>query len=102
MGMKKGQKQYGKAFIEEILKLREDGLTNRQIGVTLGVDKKVIKQAITRHNAWQRKIEQGIMPLPQGRPRKNSLSEEQHKDRRIKVLEMQVELLKKFREELRR
>lgn len=100
--MKKGQKQYGKAFTEEILRLREAGLTHRQIGERLGVEKVVIKQAIGRHKIRQRKLEAGILPRPQGRPRKGSFTPEELKDRRIKELEMQVELLKKFHEELRR
>lgn len=38
MGMKKGQKQYGLCFTDEIFRLRGLGLSRKQIGEHLGVE----------------------------------------------------------------
>ncbi len=57
MGMKKGQKQYGKVFTERILQLKVEGMTHRQIAELRGVTKDVIKGCVARYNRNQRKLQ---------------------------------------------
>lgn len=104
MGMKKGQKQYGKAFTEQIFKLHYDeGKTLRETAETLGVNRKVIVDAITRENTRRKKLEAGEPPTPnRGRPRTKPMTTMEELQKRNKELEMENELLKKYHEELRR
>jgi len=99
-------------YEKEILKLKEQGLTLREIGERLGFTYKQLHKFITRHNANQRKIASGIVIKPKGRPRKDGnelpssiqqLSkvaqlqyEMARKDAKIKALEMETELMRDF------
>ena len=56
---------------KEILELKSQGLTEREIGNQLGFSIKQIHNFITRYNAKQRKLEAGITIKPKGRPRKD-------------------------------
>ena len=69
---------------KEILELREEGMTLREIGETLGFSYKTIREFITRSNRRQRKLAAGIVPKPKGRPRKaepDKFSMEYYKNR---------------------
>lgn len=94
----KRQKQFGEVIIDEVLKMKEQGKTNREISELYGFkDKYVIKQLIARYKRRQRKIEAGILIRPKGRPRKGTeLTDEQNKDNQIKQLKMENELLRSF------
>ena len=101
-----------KQFEQEILELKSQGYTLRAIGEKLGFTHKQMHNFITRYNANQRKQLTGIIPKPKGRPRKDGtqlppsiqqlskLSQMQYelasKDRYIKRLEMENELLRDF------
>ena len=103
MGMKKGQKQYGRMFTERIFALKAEGLTHRQIAVELGIEYVVIKKAVERENKRQRKANAGEIPkFRRGRPRVKPMTTLEELQKRNKELEMENELLKKFHEELRR
>ncbi len=96
----------------EILELREKGLTYREIGERFGFSKKQVKDFFDRYNAKKRKIEAGIVIKPKGRPRKDckelppsveqlsKLTQLQYeldkKERYIKRLEMENELMRDF------
>ena len=54
-------KHYGKLIIEEVLKLKSVGKTNREIGEKFELTLKQIKQLIKRYNSSQRKKEKGII-----------------------------------------
>lgn len=49
-----------KEYEREILKLKEDGLTHRQIGDKLGFTKEQIKEFFKRYHKKQRRIEAGV------------------------------------------
>lgn len=103
MAGKKGMRQYGKVIIAEVLAMKEQGRTNREIAEHFGFEKvKTIKNLLERHQRKQRRLEAGITPRPKGRPRKNEVATRDTKDNRIRQLEMEVDLLRAFRSELGR
>lgn len=96
-----------KEYETEILRLKEQGLTQREIGEKLGFSLKQVKNFITRYNANKRKVAAGIALKHKGRPPKDCVVSEQdkvaelkyilaRKDARIKRLEMENELMRDF------
>ena len=94
-------------YEREILELKAQGLTKREIGEQLGFSYKQIHNFITRYNAKQRKIEAGIALKAKGRPPKDyEINEDMkinelkyiiaRKDSKIKRLEMENELMRDF------
>lgn len=94
-------------YEEEILRLKEEGKTKREIGKIFGFSCEQIHNLISRYNARQRKIEAGIAIKRKGRPPKDyQISEEDkaaqlryiiaRKDAKIKSLEMENELMRDF------
>jgi hypothetical protein len=99
-------------YENEILKLKEKGLTHREIGEQLGFTKVQVKRFFERYRNTQKKLNAGITIKPKGRPRKDGttlppsvqqlskLSQLQYenasKDRYIKRLEMENELMRDF------
>lgn len=94
-------------YEKEILELREQGKTGREICEKFGFSKIQYKNFITRYNRRQEKIAAGIVIRKKGRPTKNSVVTEEdkmavlryklaRKDARIKQLEMENELLRDF------
>ena len=102
-------RSYGhmKEYEKEILKLKEEGYTKREIGEKLGFTKEQIHNFITRYNANQRKLAAGIALRRKGRPPKDTVVSEQdkvtelkyilaRKEAKIKSLEMENELMRDF------
>ena len=94
-------------YQEEILKLKEQGLSHREIGEKLGFSKVQIKEFFKRFRRKERKIAAGIVLKKKGRPAKGRIVTETdkinelkytitRKDARIKSLEMQNELMRDF------
>ena len=94
-------------YEKEILKLKEQGLTLKEIGERLGFTHKQIHNFITRYNEKQRKIAAGIALRKKGRPSKDDkctgtdkVNELKYiiarKDAKIKALEMENELMRDF------
>ena len=94
-------------YEKEILKLREQGISYREIGEKFGFSKKQISKFFERYHAKQRKIAAGIAIKKKGRPTKDSVVTEEdkladlryklaRKDARIKQLEMENELMRDF------
>ena len=94
-------------YEEQILRLKEEGKTKREIGKIFGFSYEQIHNLISRYNARQRKIEAGIAIKRKGRPPKDyQISEEDkaaqlryiiaRKDAKIKSLEMENELMRDF------
>ena len=92
---------------KEIYKLKEKGLTNREIAEMLGFELEQVKGLIKRHNANERKLAAGIALKRKGRPPKDYVVSEQdkvaelkyilaRKDAKIKSLEMENELMRDF------
>ena len=94
-------------YEKEILELKEQGSTLRQIGERLGFSRKQVHNFITRYNEKQRKIDAGFILKKKGRPPKddkytetNKVNELKYiiarKDAKIKALEMENELMRDF------
>ena len=83
-------------YKEEIYERRARGETNREIAESYGLTKKQIKQLITRENRKMRRVAEGELLRPKGRPRKEAANEEEQHIREIEQLRMTVELLRNF------
>ena len=59
-------------LLPEIRAMEAAGKTKREIAEHFGLrDKYVVKQLLTRERRKEKKIIEGIIPRPKGRPRKN-------------------------------
>lgn len=94
-------------YEKEIMELRAQGKTGREICEKFGFNKEQYWNFITRYNRRQEKIAAGIVIRKKGRPAKNSVVTEEdkmavlryklaRKDDRIKQLEMENELMRDF------
>ncbi len=94
-------------YEEEILRLKDEGNTLKEIGECLGFTHKQVHNFITRYNEKQRRITAGIAIKKKGRPPKDyQISKEDkvaqlryiidRKDAKIKALEMENELMRDF------
>ena len=94
-------------YEKEILRLKEEGCTNREIGEKLGFSKEQIKEFLKRSRRNQSKICAGIIPKKKGRKPKDYVVNENteiselkyilaRKEARIKQLEMENELMRDF------
>ena len=96
-----------KYYEKEILELRTQGFTKREICEKFGFSMKQLTNFITRYNTNQRKLAAGIALKRKGRPPKDCVVTEQdkvselkyiiaRKDAKIKSLEMENELMRDF------
>ena len=99
-------------YEKEILELKAKGLTRKEIGKKLNLSPEQVHSVTKRHNKKQQKLASGIPIKPKGRPRKeltelppsvqqmNKVSQLQYelssKERYIKRLEMENELMRDF------
>ena len=94
-------------YEEEMLKLKAEGLTVREIGEGFGLSYEKTHDFFKRYNRKQRKIEAGLAVKRPGRPPKDYVVSEQdkiaelkyilaRKEARIKSLEMENELMRDF------
>ena len=102
-----GSYRHIKEYEKEILKLKAEGKTLREIGQMYGFTYEQVHNFISRYNINQRKIESGIALKRKGRPPKDYVVSEQdkvaelkyilaRKDAKIKSLEMENELMRDF------
>ena len=96
-----------KDYEKEILELRKQGKTRREICEKYGFSIKQLTNFITRYNVKQKKVEAGIALKKKGRPPKDYVVTEEmkvqelkyiiaRKDAKIKSLEMENELMRDF------
>ena len=96
-----------KEYEKEIMELKAQGKTKREICEKYGFSMKQLTNFITRYNVNQRKIAAGIALKRKGRPPKDYVISEQdkvaelryilaRKDAKIKSLEMENELMRDF------
>ncbi len=96
-----------KEYEKEILQLKEQGLTKKEIGQRLGLSFEQIHNFISRHNEKQRRVTAGIVLKKKGRPPKDYVVTEEmkvqelryilaRKEAKIKSLEMENELMRDF------
>lgn len=88
-------KQFGPAIIEEVKRLKGEGYSHREIAELLGYTYDQIKRLVFRDN---RQIRRGCsLSKKRGRPKKSEETDDVKRlERRIKELEMQVDLYKVF------
>ena len=78
-------------YEKEILEMKANGCTRRQIAEKLGITAEQVHEFIKRCNRKQRDIKSGVLPKKKGRPSKsNSLETE------ISRLKMENELMRDF------
>lgn len=99
-------------YEKEMLELKSEGVTVREIGERFGLTYEQTHDFFKRYNRKQRKLSEGIVIKPKGRPRKDGtelppsikqlskLTQLQYelarKEREIKRLEMENELMRDF------
>ena len=94
-------------YEKEIIELKAQGKTKREIGGILGFSYEQVHNFISRYNERQRKIEAGIVIRKKGRPSKDNVVTEAdplaelryklvRKEARIKQLEMENKLMRDF------
>jgi transposase len=89
-------KRYGQTIILGVLKMRNEGRTNREIGEHLGLSKMQIKKLLERYRKNKRRQGFGILIRPIGRPKKLPQDEEEKLRFENKQLKMENELLRDF------
>ena len=96
-----------KEYETEILKLKEQGYTKREIGEKFGFTYEQVHNFISRYNRNQRKLEAGIILKRRGRPSKDYVVSEKdrvaelryilaRKEAEIRRLEMENKLMRDF------
>ena len=104
--MSKGRRNI-RQYETELFKLKEEGLTVKEIGARFGLSYEQTHDFFKRQNRKKRKIAEGIAIGKQGRPAKDSVVKKEdkladlryklaRKDARIKQLEMENELMRDF------
>ena len=99
--------QHISKYEKEILELKAQGLTRKEIGAKLGFTKEQVHNFISRYNEKQRKVKAGVALKTKGRPPKDyEITEDMkinelkyiiaRKDSKIKRLEMENELMRDF------
>ena len=91
-----------KQYENLILQLKEEGYSHREIGEMTGFTKDEIRGLIKRRNRMTRKIEEGYVPKPKGRPRVHPITPEEELRKELKKLQMENELLRDFLSETER
>lgn len=85
-----------------MLRRKEAGETNREIGEYPGLTKDQVKQLVTRQRRKQRMVANGYIIRSKGRPRKREETEEIRRNNELVKLRMQVEPLRNFLSEVGR
>ena len=82
----------------EIMAMREAGQTLREIAEHFGLEKKQLKDLVTRYNRRQEKLAAGIIPRPKGRPRKGAPARDMVAEQAYEInrLKMENKLLRDF------
>ena len=88
-------------YEKQILELKEQGLTLRQIGERLGFTQKQVKKFLERYRRNKRKIAAGIVIKPKGRPRKDGTELPPSVQQLSIVTQLKYELALKERENKR-
>ena len=102
-----GSYRHIQQYEKEMLELKEQGLTLKEIGEKFGLSREQTHQIFKRYNKKQRQNEAGIALKRKGRRPKDYVVSEQakvaelkyilaRKDAKIKALEMENELMRDF------
>ncbi len=85
-----------KEIEEQIITMREAGMTRQEIADELGLEKVQIKNWVARYNRRKAGLVQGMPAKPKGRPRKGPMSNIEEYEREIARLQMENKLLRDF------
>ena len=87
-----------KVLEHEIVEMKETGKTKREIAEHFGLTTEQVKELLKRYRCRERKVAAGIMPRPQGRPRKDASPRniEVEQAYEINRLKMENKLLRDF------
>jgi hypothetical protein len=89
-------KHIPQTIVIQMLQMRENGQTHRQVAESTGYTKKQVDKFFERQNKKARMGEVPGISKQKGRPRKTPLTSEHKLELRIKELEREVELYKSF------
>ena len=87
--MSKRKYAHMKELEEQVISMRESGMTRQEIADELGLDKIQIKNCIYRYNRRRTQLAHGYVPRPRGRPCKDPQKE-------LERLRMENKLLRDF------
>ena len=87
-----------KEIESEIMEMRDAGQTLREIAEHFGLEKKQLKDLVTRYNRRQKKLAAGIMPRPKGHSRKGAPARDMVAEQAYEInrLKMENKLLRDF------
>ncbi len=96
--MSKRKYTHVKLLEPEILEMRASGKTKREIAEHFGLTTEQVKELLKRYRRKERKISVGIMPRPQGRPRKDAAPRNVEAEQAYEInrLKMENKLLRDF------
>lgn len=97
--MSKRNYRHMQALLPEIEAMIAKGKTQREVAEHFGLkDKYVVKELLKRQRRKQRRQEAGILPRPQGRPRKDATPRDivTEQEYEIQRLRMENKLLRDF------
>lgn len=86
-----------KHLLPEILRLKQEGKTHREIAAIYGLTKEQVKKLVGRYYLKQRKANEGVPPKNRrGRPRKTPPADKEVLERENQRLRMENDLLRSF------
>ena len=94
--MSKRKYTHFKAMENQIISMREAGMTRQEIADELGLKKGQIKNWIARYNRRGSILLQGQESKPKGRPRKDGQAPKQDIQKELERLRMENKLLRDF------
>lgn len=97
--MEKRNYTHVQVLLPEIKAMLAEGKTQREVAEYYGFqDKQVVKRLLERERRKERKVEAGILPQPQGRPRKGAAPRDIVVEQAYEIqrLRMENQLLRDF------
>lgn len=89
-------KHYGKEILLEVLRLKREGKTHREIGEKYGLTKEQIHDLVKRHNKKERQKASGVESRSKGRPITRQLTKDQKLELENRRLKTENSLLHSF------
>ena len=100
--MSKRKYTHFKTMENQIISMREAGMTRQEIADELGLEKAQIKNWVARYNRRKAGLMQGMPANSKGRPRKRPMSNIEEYEREIARLQMENKLLRDFLQSMER
>ena len=94
--MPQGRYTHLKVLEPEIIKMREEGLSKREIAEHFSLTKEQVKELLKRYRRRERKLITGSEPGLKGRPRKDGQPPNQDIQKEVERLRMENKLLRDF------